>query len=163
VLYEYDAIDSRYPLFDEPKVNLTLLKNYTCTDTFSFAGRPVLVLEKSNPSGITLQKIKEYEICMNALIVPQAGMYYTLFVSNTLAGKLTSVIDHAPELSLVIKLKDGNEREYRTSIALLETGIFSDHFFSSTSDFFCRHEKRQRRACSKYCRLLPPSQTSFAV
>jgi len=138
VLYEFEGIDYRYPLFDESKVNLTLLKNYKCIDTFQFAGLPVLVLEK-NRTGlkkINLVKVKEFEIDSTTFIEPGPDSYYELHVSNTLKGKVLSVIDHSPELQLIIKTKDGNHRRYRTSRKLLETGIFSNYLFTSTRDFY---------------------------
>ena len=137
VMYEFDAIDGRYPLFDESKLNLMLLKNYTCIDTFSFAGRPVVILEKNKiRTQINLVKIKEYEIDTNNIIIPGKDKYYELFMSNTFYGKCVAVLNHSPELQLEIITKDGNQRRYRTSKKLLETGIFLTRHFNGTLDFY---------------------------
>ncbi|WP_317897504.1 hypothetical protein [Aurantibacillus circumpalustris] len=136
VFYEYDAIDSRYPLFDEPKMNLVLLKNYQCIDTFGFSGRPVLLLEKIKNEKVSLEKIREYQIDTNTVIVPQSNVYYELFISSTLKGKLVSILHQAPAVYLVIRTKNGDERRYKTSKKLLESGIFLNRTLNSTLDFY---------------------------
>lgn len=137
MLYECEAVDDRYPVFDEPKLHLALLKNYTCVDTFGMSNRPVLVLKKNKSvSKVSLTKLKEYEAGINDVIVPEQSMFYEVFVSNSLKGKLTSLLYRSPELFLVIRLKDNSERVYKTSTKLLESGIFSDRLFSSTLDFY---------------------------
>ncbi len=138
VIYEFDAIDGRYPLFDESKLNLLLLKNYSCVDTFSFAGRPVLILKKNDTINAELKftRLKEYEIDSNAVIKPEKNRYYEVVISNTFSGKFMSVVDHAPKLFLQITTKNGFQRNYKTSRKLLETGIFSTAHFNSTLDFY---------------------------
>lgn len=137
VLYESDAIDGRYATFDEPKLNLVLLQNYNCTDTFQMFGKPMLLLKKNKAKGpVKLTRLKEYTIGLNDAIHPQQGLYYELYLTNSLKGTIRSILYHAPELYLVMRLSDGNIREYRTSKKLLEAGIFSDHLFNSTTDFY---------------------------
>ena len=46
VVYEYLAIDERYPLFDEPKVNLCLIKNYSPIELFDFQNRKFILFQK---------------------------------------------------------------------------------------------------------------------
>lgn len=136
VFYEYDAIDLRYPLFDEPKMNLVLLKNYQCIDTFGFSGRPVLLLEKIKSEKVALEKIRDYQIDTNTVIVPQSNVYYELFISSTIKGKLVSILHQAPAVYLVIKTKNGEERRYKTSKKLLESGLFLNSALNSTLDFY---------------------------
>jgi len=135
VIYEFDAIDNRYPLFDEPKLNLSLLKNYKLVDTFSLGNRPLLVFEKTNTNKINFQRIKEFNMKIGDSLVPQPETYYEVFITNSFKGKCYSFLKHGPKLGLLIKTKNGQQREYKTSIELLKTGIFSTKFFASTNDF----------------------------
>lgn len=138
VIYDYDGIDNRYPLFDEPKVNLVILKNYEYSSFFNFSGRPNLVLKKKSGklNKVSLQKIQEYDITTLDGIQPKENSYYELFISNTMKGKIASVLSHAPEVFLVVRTKDGMQREFKTSKKLLESGIFSNRLFSTTQDVF---------------------------
>lgn len=132
VLYELDAIDQRYPLFDEPRLNLLLMRNYTCADTFSFAGRPVMVLKKNSTKKIGFEKTRSYDMHISWALVPQPDTYYELEVKNSLRGKLFSLARYSPPLTLMIRTKDGNQRYYRTSKKLLESGLFSTRFLGNT-------------------------------
>jgi hypothetical protein len=137
VFYEYLSIDNRYPLFDESLLNLTLLKNYTCVDTFGFAQRPMLLLERNKEfKKVTFKKTREFDINMDDVLLPQHDHYYKLFVQTTLKGRLVSLASHAPEIQLEIKTKDGNSFYYRTSKGLLETGVFSNYLIRNTNDFY---------------------------
>jgi hypothetical protein len=137
VFYEYLSIDNRYPLFDESLLNLTLLKNYTCVDTFGFAQRPMLLLERNKEfKKVTFKKTREFDINMDDVLLPQRDHYYKLFVQTTLKGRLVSLASHAPEIQLEIKTKDGNSFYYRTSKGLLETGVFSNYLIRNTNDFY---------------------------
>lgn len=135
-LYEYLTIDNRYPLFDEGKLNLTLLKNYSCADTFTFAERKILLLQKRRSSKIRFEKIKEYELSLTDSIVPEKDHYYCWFLESSLKGKLRSFLDHGAEISIAISLRNGETHSYRTSAKLLESGIFSDQFIGNTEDFY---------------------------
>lgn len=135
VFYDYNSIDNRYPLLDESKVNLLILKNYTCVDTFIFYEKKMLLLKKTNTAKTNLKKLREYETNFNELLVPRDSIYYEVFISNTFGGKLISFLRHSPEISLIIKTADGKIHTYKISKKLLETGIFSSRFYTTTDDF----------------------------
>lgn len=136
VVYEFEGIDNRYALFDEPKLNLILTKNYTCVDTLSSGGRPVLLLEKKdNVKKISFVKSAEYAMYMGSPLVPKEGVYYQVFLYRNLLGDFMSVVDHGPDIALSIVTKSGSTRKYKTSHKLLETGLFSTQFISDTKGF----------------------------
>jgi hypothetical protein len=136
VIYDFAAIDGRYPLFDESKMNLALIKNYKVAEMYEFDGRKGLLLQKkSDFKPLKLEKIKEYAMLLNTPLVPKKDIYYEIGIYNNLLGKVVSLFQHAPEIRLEIKLKDGNKMDYRTSKLLLETGIFSDKFIYETKNF----------------------------
>jgi hypothetical protein len=135
VLYEYIAIDQRYPLFDEPKVNLCLLKNYTPVEAFNFQQRKFILLQKSKDfKPLKLEKIKEYAMMTESPLVPKKDIFYEIGIYNSLAGSLVSIINHAPELSLEIKTNTSSE--YRTGKKLLESGVFLEQKVNTTQDFY---------------------------
>lgn len=135
VLYEFIAIDQRYPLFDEPKVNLCLLKNYTPVETFDFQERKFILLQKRKDfKPLKLEKTKEYAMMTESPLVPKKDVFYEIGVYNTITGSLVSIIDHSPELSL--EIKTNTSAEYRTGKKLLESGVFLEQKINTTEDFY---------------------------
>ncbi len=136
VFYDIDAIDNRYAVLDEPKVNVVLLKNYTVAASFVYKERSILLLERKNNAGpISFEFIKEYQQSIDAPLTPEAGLFYELEIHHTLKGKITSVSNHAPPLFLRITGVDNQTNEYRTSPELLSSGLFLNKFIRSTEDF----------------------------
>lgn len=152
VLYDYASIDDRYPLFDETKLNIVLLNNYACKDTLLVDNRLNLLLEKSNNKKIKLVQIKEYAMYIDSPLIPKEGMFYKVFLYRNLLGDFISIINHAPEISLEIKTKDGNTRKYKTSRGLLETGLFGSQHITSTKDFkeLITHYHKERGQISAF-------------
>lgn len=135
VLYDFGSIDDRYPLFDEPKLNLLLTSNYTCKDTLVLNNRLNLLLEKTNNKKIKFVQTKEYAMFIDSPLIPKEGVYYKVFLYRNLLGDFVSLINHAPEISVAVATKDGNARHYKTSKGLLETGLFGTQHIITTNDF----------------------------
>jgi hypothetical protein len=162
VVYDFITIDGRYSLFDESKVNLALMKNYQVADLFDFDGRKVLLLQKKKEfKPISFEKINEYAMLLNSPLVPQKGIYYEVGIYNSITGKIASLFNHAPEIRLEIKLKSGSLLEYRTSKLLLETGLFSDQYFSETKNFKSNFDKVNENQDIKYYNFKPLNPSSF--
>jgi hypothetical protein len=149
VFYQYNSIDNRYPLLDESKLNMLILKNYICTDTFTFCGNKMLLLKKTNTIKTHLKWVREYETNFNEWLIPGDSMYYEVSVSNTWRGKLVSFFYHSPEITLTIKTADGKIHRYKTSKKLLETGVFSSRFYINTNDILRALKKGRLRAEDK--------------
>ncbi len=135
VIYEFLAIDQRYPLFDEPKVNLCLLKNYTPVELFDFQERKFILLQKRkdfNP--LKLVKIKEYAMMAESLLAPKKDVFYEIGIYNSILGNVVSAFYHAPELSL--EINTNTSAEYKTGKKLLESGLFLEQKINSTEDFY---------------------------
>lgn len=135
VIYDYLGVDNRYPLFDEPKLNLLLSKNYTCKDTFELNNRKYLVLEKNSSKKIKFIQSSEYAMNIHSQLIPKENTYYKVFLYRNLMGNIVSLATHAPEVYLEIKCKDGTIRRHRTSKPLLESGLFSTHLVEDINDF----------------------------
>jgi len=153
VLYDFEAIDDRYPLFDEPKLNLIFTKNYNCVDTLVVNSRKTLLLEKKTETHrLKFVQTKEYAIYLDSPLIPKEGVYYEVFIYRNLLGDFISVIDHGPNISLAIVKKDGETRKYKTSIKLLETGIFSVQHITDTDGFksFLKGDNKEQNIIKAY-------------
>ena len=137
VVYEYNTLDNRYPLFDESKVNIVLKQNYEIDEVFDYNNKKLILLKKKiKTEKIKIEKTKEYAIYLNKPFVLDSNMYYEFDTYENLIGNFYSIIKHSPELSLCIKVKDQELKYYKTSKNLLKTGIFGNNFFEETKDFF---------------------------
>ncbi len=135
MIYQFEAIDNRYAIFDEAKLNLALSKNYEIAEIFDLDGRPTALFQKKkNFVPITLKKTNEYAMAFGSPIVPKKGAYYEIGVYHTLTGKFDSAINHAPELNLIIQPKVGDRRNYKIGAMLLQSGIFSNVFIQNAND-----------------------------
>jgi hypothetical protein len=112
--------------FDSAKMHLVLQKNYTVTDTFNFNGHKLMLLEKKkNAKPVKLKFIREYAMYSSSPIIPKKDIYYEVSFYTTFKSKINAVLNHAPVINLGIQTMDGVISEYRTSRALLESGLFS--------------------------------------
>jgi len=136
LVYDFLSIDNRYPLFDEPKLNLSIIKNYKVVDTFTVQGRKNVLLEKKNNyKPINFIKTREFAIYLGGVFIPEKDMFYEFEIYNSILGKLVSIFNHAPEVSLVIRTDKAGLKEFKTSEELLKSGVFSNTFIENTTDF----------------------------
>jgi hypothetical protein len=136
VLFEYLSIDNRYPLFDETKMNLILLKNYSKIDSFTINGCNFILLEKNiDAKPIKLEFIREYAMFVNSPIIPKKDIYYEVELYHTLSGKIYSIFSHTPDVNIAIKTSNRKIHEFKTSNALLKSGLFSDKFIDKNEEF----------------------------
>lgn len=136
VIYEFETIDERYPLFDESKLNLALSLNYQIIEKGTIDNKKILLLKKkSNFKEIKLEKVKEYAMYINSPLIPKKGIYYEIELYNNIFGKYYSVLKNSPEIRLQIQIQNGKKLEYKTSKKLLESGIFSSVFVRNTDEF----------------------------
>lgn len=135
VLYDNASIDNRYPYFDESKVYALLEKKYRPIKTFSFLDRTLLLLEKINNENFKLVKTKVFSSKMNSDILLQPDMFYEIKASKTVFGEISSLINYSPELSIIIS-SNKKSTINRTSLSLLESGIYTSNYIESTDDFY---------------------------
>lgn len=136
VIYEYLSIDNRYPLFDESKMNLILLNNYIAVDSFSMHESNYLLLQKKKDfRPIELEFKREYAILADSPLIPEMDIYYEVELYHSLSGKIYGIFNHAPDIILSIKTKNLKQFEYKTSNALLKSGLFSNTFIFDNDSF----------------------------
>ncbi|MCW4469145.1 hypothetical protein OGH69_09230 [Flavobacterium sp. MFBS3-15] len=138
VLYAYPElnVDDRYLLFDEPKIHLAFLKNYIQVDAFDLHGTRFLVLQKKKDAKpVQLELVKEYAMLLDSPIVPKEGVYYEVELYKNLGAKIEGILTHAPAVKLEIRDMTNGKKDYKTSVPLLQTGIFCTRHIQSTQDF----------------------------
>ncbi|MBX7204593.1 MAG: hypothetical protein K1X81_04165 [Bacteroidia bacterium] len=137
IIYDYDAIDSRYPFNDECLLNLFIIKNYEITDTFSSNERWRLLLKrKKKNSDVGYTKIKQEKIKLNKVIrLPDNCSFVKIFVKHTMKGMYRNLADKLPLLHLDYKKDNDEWISYRTSSELLEGGAFTGKIVLHNSDF----------------------------
>lgn len=136
VIYEFEAIDNRYPLFDESKLNLALKLNYQLIDKGIIDNKKILLLKKkSDFKQIKLEKVKEYAMYNNSPLIPQKDIYYEIELYNNIFGKYYSLVKNSPEIKLEIQIDKGAKLDYKTSKKLLESGMFSTFYIRNTDEF----------------------------
>jgi len=157
VLFDYASIDERYPLYDESKVHLSLIKNYEIVSSFEYDKRNLLLLKrKKDFKPISFIKHKEYAMYISSPLIIKEDIYYEVSLYNNFQGKIKSTIKHAPEVSIEIIGEKGQILKYKSSRLLLESGLFSPYVISQTSDFMSliESQKSQNKMKGLYFRPL---------
>lgn len=135
IIYDYDAIDQRYPFNDDLSINLFICKNYTFADSFSSNGRWRVLLQKKEavmPLSMTQGKVVATRLKTN---IPATTKAMKIEVKETFAGKLQSLFYRAQAIRLQMNMKSGVSVLYRTSKELLKAGILTDKGIVTTKDF----------------------------
>ncbi len=136
VIYDYDAIDERYPFNDESLVNMFIGNNYTCVDTFTSNERMRLVLQKKaviNP--VQLNMWKKENINITHSIPTDHASFLKLDINYTLSGFLKSFWGKTPPIKITYQAIDGQSLTCKTSKELLKTGIFAGNIITDNNEF----------------------------
>lgn len=137
VLYDYDAIDNRYPANDEPLLTLFLLKNYTLSDTFTSNSRLRSLLQKNTGTGkLNVDKKGERKIKLTGNIPVLPGTnFIRANVSYNFKGRKTAFTSRPPKIDIQFTTESGSTHVYRTSIELLKGGVITEKLITSHTDF----------------------------
>jgi hypothetical protein len=136
VLYDYDAIDGRYPFNDETWVNLFLSRNYTLADTFTSNERWRLLLQKK-PAVVNLnwELAGEKEMNIDQEIPVDNATCMKIYIRHNLRGKWRSMRYKVPPVTIRFMKPNGEWAGFRTSGALLRSGIMVEKWVQDTGDF----------------------------
>jgi hypothetical protein len=85
-------------------------------------------------------------------LIPKEGVFYKVFAYRNLLGDFISAINYSPEITLSVKTKDGNIKDYKTSKGLLEIGLFGTQHITNTNDFMdlVNNSNKNQREISAY-------------
>ncbi len=160
VIYAYDLenLDQRYSFFDEPKMQLALVNNYTMVEAFEMNGSRFLLLEKNkDASPVKLEFVKEYALLLSSPIVPKEGIYYEVEMYKSLGNKIEGILKYSPPVKLEVRNMENGKRDYKTSVPLLQTGFFGTVHIENTYDFeaFLKKNTISRTKRVKFYKINP--------
>ena len=136
IIFEYQSIDYRYPLFDESLVYIVLKENYSIERVGKIDNRELLLLKKkSNQRKIEFEKIDEYAMPLSSVLIPKEDVLYKIESYKNISGNIFSTLKHGLEIELVIQLEKGGNFSFKTSDNLLKAGVFSKKFIEDLNDF----------------------------
>jgi len=136
VIFEYQSIDNRYPLFDESLVYIVLKENYSIESVGIIDNREILLLKKNSiQKKIEFEKIDEYAILLGSDLIPKEDVLYKIETYKNILGTVFSTFKHGLDIELVIQLKKGGNFSYKTSDNLLKAGVFSKVHIKDIKDF----------------------------
>lgn len=136
VIFEYQSIDNRYPLFDESLVYIVLKENYSIESVGIIDNREILLLKKNSiQKKIEFEKIDEYAMLLGSDLIPKEDVLYKIESYKNILGTVFSTFKHGLDIELVIQLKKGGNFSYKTSDNLLKAGVFSKVHIKDLKDF----------------------------
>ncbi len=136
VIYDYDAIDGRYPFNDECLVNLFLVKNYSVADTFTGNERwRVLLQKKEKTEPLIFTDDKEDHLNIADEVPVRGFSFLKINVAYNLAGKINAFFFKPPQLKIMFLKAGGEWATYRTSPELLKGGVYVGRFINDNRDF----------------------------
>ncbi|MCO5950815.1 hypothetical protein [Mucilaginibacter flavidus] len=125
LIYDYDAIDNRYPFNDESLANLFILRNYTLADTFASNQRQRLVLQRNDKTApLQFKHIKRFEFSPADTIPVTNFNFIKLDVQYNLPGKIKAFVNKPPRVQISYMRADGKWFTYKTSPELLKMGLY---------------------------------------
>jgi len=136
LIYDYDAIDNRYPFNDENLVNLYVLKNYTLVDTFTSNERPRIVLKlKSKPQALQFSNPVKAQFNLAKAIDIKQTNFIKLNIKYNLRGKLKAWFNKPPQVQVSYMRWDGQWFSYKTSTELLRSGLFVGSLVTNDNEY----------------------------
>ncbi len=134
ILYTYESIDGRYPLFDEPATFRAILYNYRLKQ----AGSNYSLLEKNRESGEhpKLQSTGEVSNHFGKWIaVPKDTDYADIFIQTTLLGHLANIFYKPSQVHIYLRLANGSvQGPFRFIYPTASDGLFLRYFVANQSD-----------------------------
>jgi len=136
LIYDYDAIDNRYPFNDESLVNLFILRNYTLADTFTSNQRQRLVLQRKDKTApLQFKHLKRLELSLADTIPVTNFNFIKLNVQYNLPGKIKAFVNKPPHVQISYMRADGKWFTYKTSPELLKTGLYISCLITNDDEY----------------------------
>jgi hypothetical protein len=136
LIYDYDAIDNRYPFNEENLVNLFILKNYTLIDTFTSNERPRMVLKrKVNTTPLQFTHPIKCQFLLTNTINTDHINFIKLDINYTMRGKLKAWLNKPPHVQISYMSENGQWFTYKTSVELLRSGLFVGSLVTNNNEY----------------------------
>ncbi len=133
IIYSYQTIDRRYPVFDEPATFRALLRCYRT----AYAGRRFAVLSRIACTPPTLLALgpPQNRSLGRWIRIPARARYAQIRVHTTLFGHLMTILFKPGEVRISFRLADGSLKgPYRFIYPIARDGLFIKYFVASQAD-----------------------------
>jgi len=136
LIYNYDAIDNRYPFNEESLVNLFILNNYSLVDTFTSNERLRVILQRnSKTTPLQFSAIKKEKFSLKDTLVTDRINFIKLDIQYNLTGKIKAMLNKPSHVQISYMREDGQWFTYKTSVELLKCGVFVGAFITNDNDY----------------------------
>lgn len=137
ILYDYDAIDGRYPFNDEGLLNMFIVKNYWLSDTFTSNERlRALLVKKELTSPLTIQLVGEEEFRLSDNIEIKPGVNFVkIDIANNFKGKKQAFQMRPQHINVRFTDYEGQSHSFKTSISLLKAGLKVNELVANQHDY----------------------------
>jgi len=136
LIYDYDAIDGRYPFNEESQVNLFILNNYKLVDSFTSNERPRIILKRNSKTApLQLKEVKKGKVELKDEINITGANFIKLDLQYSLRGKIITFLHKPPHLQICYLRDDGQWFRYKTSVELLKAGIFVGDLVTNDDEY----------------------------
>lgn len=134
ILYTYESIDGRYPLFDEPATFRAILYNYILNQ----AGSSYSLLEKNDDSvkKYNLKPTGEKSVTFGKWVtVPKNTEYADIMLQTTLLGHLANIFFRSNQVHIYMRLANGSvQGPFRFIYSTASDGLFVRYYVANQSE-----------------------------
>jgi hypothetical protein len=123
LLIQYHAIDNRYPLFDETKTKLAILRNY---EVANYTWNHSLLKRLDSPLTMDTEKFVERKGKLGEYIKIDDTQDLQCFYADirySLLGKLRRLLFQPPALLVTVTTENGVQYTYRAITTILQGGV----------------------------------------
>lgn len=136
ILYDYDAIDERYPFNDEGITNAFIAGSYSIVDTFTSNERLRLLLKKMpRVAPVNATMVRQLTFGSNDIVDVTGLDFVRISLPYSLRGKLRAFLYKPSELKVQLITRQGEWKTYRTSLSQLGSFIYTGKYIGNTRDF----------------------------
>lgn len=136
LIYDYDAIDNRYPFSEEGPINLAIAQHYALADTFTSNERLRLLLTKRDDLvPLEMKETDREKFTIAQEIDTRQADLIKADINYSLKGKLRATWYKPSPVRISLQRRNGQWLTYKTSPELLRAGLMVGKLIQSTQDF----------------------------
>lgn len=127
VLVSNDAIDNRYPLFDDQEMKISLIKNYKAIEIFKLNDKYYLLLKKDiAKSDFTNKLVEKRKILIGqsySIQDPSKSYLIKFDINYSFIGKLIRLVYQPYEIKIEFLFEDASTVEHRAILPIVKNGV----------------------------------------
>jgi hypothetical protein len=134
LLLSIDAIDGRYPFFDETKTKLAILSHYSVAGEI----KGDLVLRKKDPQDLLpiREQTTVFKLGQDVPIRKSSDLQYArIFVKYSWLGQLRRLFYQPPALKITFTLDEGETKTFKAIVPILADGVILNKYIETEKEF----------------------------